>query len=265
MAEDTQVDNQQQQEATSNVAAEQEARKFGWVPKEDYKGNESDWKDAETFLARGKEINGFLRRDLEKIKQAHEAELSEIRETMEQFRKYHNETEERAYKRALQDLKAEKAKAIEVGDGKKVVEIDEQMANLREAQVKPEPKKETKVDNTWNDWVDDNEWYEDNAEAMEIADRIGRKLARRNPTLKGRPFLDEITKLVKEQHPDLFENPNRGSTKVGSNSDSRKNSAGDKKKKSFSDLPVEAQQACNKFVKQGLMTQEQYLNEYDWE
>ena len=84
--------------------AEIEATQFGWVPETDYKGNPEDWKDAETFLKRGKEINGFLRKDLEKIKtknQSLESELSEIRATMEEFRKYHNETETRAYKRPL--------------------------------------------------------------------------------------------------------------------------------------------------------------------
>jgi len=36
-------------------------------------------------------------------------------------------------------------------------------------------------------------------------------------------------------------------------------------KKSYGNLPPEAKAACDKFVKQGLMTKEAYVAEYDWE
>jgi hypothetical protein len=38
-----------------------------------------------------------------------------------------------------------------------------------------------------------------------------------------------------------------------------------KKKKGYNDLPAEAKAACDKFVKQKLMTVEQYVNEYEWD
>ena len=68
--------------------SEVEASTFGWVPKEQFHGNPDEWKDADTFLKRGKEINGFLRNDLEKIKRAHAAEVAELRQTMTEF--HHN-------------------------------------------------------------------------------------------------------------------------------------------------------------------------------
>ena len=38
-----------------------------------------------------------------------------------------------------------------------------------------------------------------------------------------------------------------------------------KGKKSYENLPSEAKAACDKFVKQGLMTREEYVKEFEWE
>ena len=37
-----------------------------------------------------------------------------------------------------------------------------------------------------------------------------------------------------------------------------------KSKRSYEALPGDAKDACDRFVKQGLMTKEQYLDAYDW-
>jgi hypothetical protein len=76
-------------------------------------------------------------------------------------------------------------------------------------------------------------------------------------------FYEEVTRQVKEAQPEKFTNPARKSASVSSSSDGRSPST--KTKKSYNDLPSEAKQACDKFVKQKLMTQEQYVAEYQWE
>lgn len=249
--------------------AEVEAKQFGWMPLEEYKGNPDEWKDAETFLRRGKEINGFLRKDLEKIKEDNrkkEAELAEIRATMEEFRKYHNDTEARAYKRAVEELKAEKIEAIERGDGVRVVEIDDQIDQIKEAQqTKPEAKKDPVpgYDADYVSWAKSNLWFSTDAELQSLALLIGQEINATEPNIKGRAFYDEVSKRVKEAVPEKFENPARNSSNVASSSDGRSPST--KKKKGYSDLPAEAKAACDKFVKQKLMTQEQYVSEYQWE
>jgi hypothetical protein len=250
--------------------AEQEARQFGWVPKEEFKGNEDDWRDAETFLKRGKEINGFLRKDMEKLHtklSQKDAELAEIREAVEEFRKYHNETEARAYKRAIDDLKKEKIEAIQQGDGERVVEIDDEIDKYKEAQqTKPKEEKKAPVQqglNEFDEWVLENTWFATNAEAKYLAELYGKELSVKNPEIKGRQFLDAVAKRVKEEHSDLFENPARRTADVSSSSDGRKPSG--KSKRGYNDLPPEAKAACDKFVKQKLMTQEKYVSEYQWD
>jgi hypothetical protein len=252
-------------------AVEQEARQFGWVPEEDFKGNKDEWRSAEDFLKRGREINGFLRKDMEKLNSKlaqKDAELAEIKATIEEFKKYHNETESRAYKRAIDDLKQQKIEAIQSGDGERVVEIDEQIDQYKEAQrtstVKTEPaKKQEPVLNEFDEWVLDNKWFVTNQEAKYLAELYGKELTVRNPEIKGRAFLDAVSKKVKEEHPDLFENPARSSGAVSTSSDGRK--PGGKSKRSYNDLPPEAKAACDRFVKEGLLTQDKYVSEYEWD
>ena len=40
----------EQESAQLDPQVEKEARLFGWVPKEEFRGSESDWVDAEVFV-----------------------------------------------------------------------------------------------------------------------------------------------------------------------------------------------------------------------
>lgn len=245
--------------------AEQEARQFGWVPKEEFKGDPEDWRDANEFLRRGREINGYLRKDLDKLQgqlQTRDRELAEIRDAMEEFRKFHNETEARAYQRAITDLKKEKVAAIEQGDGERVIEIDDEIDKIKEAQRKPEPKATQSVDTGWTQWTQKNQWYGKDEVLTALANGFAEKVKAENPDLVGAPFLDKVADLVKQTMPDKFENPNRQHSAVSGSGTS--GSGTGKKKKTYDDLPADAKAACDKFVKQGWMTKEQYVAEYEW-
>lgn len=255
---------------------EVEARKFGWVPQEDFKGEQDEWKDAATFVKRGKEINGFLRKDLEKIentlakeRSAHQQELAEIRQSMDEFSKYHKETKERAYKLALEELKAQKVLAIEQNDGSLVVDIDDQIANIKEAQkpVVEEKKSAASVSPEFNkiytEWAKENIWYATDPELRAYADLVADEVTAEFPNKKGKEYLDEVTKRVKDEKAEKFTNPARQNTNVSSSSDGRAPAV--KGGKGYNDLPPEAKAACDKYVKQKLLTREQYLSEYDWE
>lgn len=262
--------DEEQQENSNDVevvAQETEAKQFGWVPKEDFKGDETEWRDASTFLKRGKEINGFLRKDLEKIKASHAREIAELRDTMKEFTAYHKETEARAYKFALEDLKKEKIAAIEQGDGERVVAIETQMDKVKEAQaiptVKETPPRKEQNDREYTEWLVENQWYISDPKLGKIAEGMGSLLHTQHPELVGKEFLDEITRQVKEALPERFENPNRRNNQVGNSSDGR-SPGGTKKKESYENLPADAKAACDKFVKQKLLTKEQFVADYDW-
>lgn len=255
-------------DAPQHSEVEAEARKFGWRPQEEFKGDPADWRDADEFLKRGREINGYLRKDLDKINKRNEdlmRELSEMKGTVQEFKKFHEETEKRAYERALQQLREEKKNAIREGDGDRVIEIEEQMDALKEDQSKrqaaPQQQQQPRVpDPVFENWVNEgNQWYTTDREMQEFADATAITMHQRGSKLTGVEFMEAVKEKVKRAFPEKFQNENRTRPNaVEGNSSARPTRGG----KSYSDLPPEAKAACDKFVKQGLITQKQYVSEY---
>ena len=232
-----------------------EAKRQGWVPQEEYTGPADKWVDAETFVKKGKEINALLRKDNDFLKR----ELAELKTTVQEFSKYHAETEKRAYDKAMTDLRQQKKEAISQGDGDRVLEIDDAIDELKQA--KPTPKVVApQPDPSFVEWTEDNRWYNSDPQLKMEADMIGEVIKRQNPMLVGMEFLNEVTTRVKRMYPEKFNNVNRSKPSPVE----APSSAGMGKKggKSFNDLPQEAKAACQKFEKTGLLTREQYVKEY---
>jgi hypothetical protein len=256
VAEEETVDVAEQQ-SVPEVDEEtlKEAKRQGWVPQEEYNGPEDKWVDADTFVKKGKEINALLRKDNDFLKR----EVAEMKTTMMEFKKFHADTEKRAYERAMSDLREQKKEAISTGDGDKVLQIDDAIDELK-AQ-KPVPSKATpQIDPVFVQWNEDNPWFGKDTELTEEANLIGEVIKRKQPSLIGEAFLEEVTKRVKKAYPEKFTNSNRNrpSPVEGTTAPKATNKSG----KSFNDLPPEAREACQKFEKNGLLTRAQYLKEY---
>ena len=232
-----------------------EAKRQGWVPQEEYSGPADKWVDAETFVKKGKEINALLRKDNDFLKR----ELAELKTTVQEFSKYHAETEKRAYEKAMTDLRQQKKEAISQGDGDRVLEIDDAIDELKQA--KPTPKVVApQPDPSFVEWTEDNRWYNSDTQLKMEADMIGEVIKRQNPMLVGMEFLNEVTTRVKRMYPEKFNNVNR--TKPSPVEGNSPAGVGKKGGKSFNDLPQEAKEACLKFEKTKLLTREQYVKEY---
>ena len=235
-----------------------EAKRQGWVPQSDYNGPEDRWVDADTFVKKGKEINALLRKDNEFLKR----EVSEMKTTMMEFKKFHADTEKRAYDRAMLDLRDQKKEAINTGDGDKVLQIDDAIDELKQARAieKVDVRPSNQPDPTFVQWNEDNPWFGKDTELTEEANLIGEVIKRKKPTLIGEAFLDEVTKRVKKAYPEKFTNSNRGRPSPVEGTTAPKASA--KGGKGYNDLPPEAKAACQKFEKSGLLSRDQYLKEY---
>jgi hypothetical protein len=266
MAEDNSQDTSG---SPDNAAVEKEARQFGWSPKEEFKGDESQWRSAEEFLQRGREINGFLRKDLDKIRTQNlglESELRTVREAVVKFKEFHEQTEERAYKKALADLQSQKKKAITEGDGDTVVAIEEAMDQLKEERNTTTPAAATSnpSDEVYRQqfiaWSGENQWFQTDTSLRAAANGFADIVKAENPSLVGTPFLEAVANKVKEAFPDKFENGLRGKpSAVEGNTNTPRSSSS---KKSYADLPPEAKAACDSFVEQGLLTKEQYIKDF---
>ena len=237
-----------------------EAKRQGWVPQDEYDGPSEKWVDAETFVKKGKEINALLRKDNEFLKR----EISEMKSTMMEFKKFSADNEKRAYERALSELREQKKQAVSQGDGDKLLEVDDAIEELKEqrARESQEAKKTTnQIDPSFVEWNDENKWFGKDTELTEEANLIGETIKRRQPTLIGREFLDEVTKRVKKMYPEKFTNANRDKPSPVEATTGNKMSA-KSGKHSFNDLPPEAKSACIKFEKQKLLTREEYIKDF---
>ena len=186
------------------ISVEQEARSQGWVGKEEFRGNEDEWVDAETFVKRGKEILPVLRKNNEKLLQRlakAEKDAEEARNVARDFQKFQKETYERkaqSYEAEIAQLKQAKKEALSQGDGDRAVEIDDKIDNLKEevTAAKAEATKAAtpppSLNPELNSWLEKNEWFGTDKRLTGVANGIGEALRAENPALQGQAFLDKL-------------------------------------------------------------------------
>ena len=269
------------QEAPEASQFESEARAQGWVAAEEFRGSETDWVDAETFVRRGKEIMPILRKNNEKLlKELGEARkiAEEARESAKEFREYQKQQFEKKTKDLegqLEQLKQAKRDAITQGDGDRAIAIDDAMDDLKEQRL--EAKEDLKAaeekakevpqitqDPILNTWMEKNDWFGKDSRMTGVANGLGVELRRENPSLNGQAFLDKLDSELQEMFPEKFGKKRTPNPMEGSPNGTARPSVSSGKK-TYNNLPPEAKAACDKFVKQGLMTKEAYVAEYDWE
>jgi hypothetical protein len=280
MPEDNVSDNQQAN-IPENNQLEKEARIFGWVPKEEFRGDDSDWVDAEVFVKRGKEINPILRKNNETLlKKLDEKskEIDSIKASVEEFKKFQKESFERKQQELevqIAELKTRKKEAIAEGNGDLVVDIDDQIDEIKEAQReakaeanKPAPVAEPQAPTIPDDpelqaWFSRNDWFGKDDEMTDLTNSLGATVRKQFPHLSGREFLNKLDDKIAEYFPQkILGNKSRGSS-VDSGSNVRGNSGS--AKKSYENLPEDAKAACDRFIKNGwIKSKQEYVENYDW-
>jgi hypothetical protein len=240
-------DNAPQDNTPQPSQAEVEARSAGWVPKEEFEGDEHKWVDAGEFLRRGE-----LFAKIEKQNK----ELKDVRKALAQMAEHNAKVKQAAYKEALETLKAEKKKAFEEGDADAIIEIDEKILETKEQakqaeradaeQIKQEAQE---LHPEFKAWVDRNAWYAQSAPMKAFADALGADLATKG--LSPSEVLKEVEKQVKEEFPQKFRNPNKdkpGAVEGASNKAARPTNG-------YQPTDME-RQIAKRFVRQGLFKTE---------
>jgi hypothetical protein len=248
-------ENQEIQNAEVQVdPVEQEARASGWVPKEEFHGDEHKWVDAGEFVRRAPL---FQKLDLQN------RELKELRKGLDALKAHHAQVRDHEYKRALDELKAAKKEAYLEGDPDALIEIDEQVAAVKvaQAQFKQEQAAEAAkatdpevVHPEFAAWTKRNAWYNDNKPMRAFADTLGLEL--RSKGLTPTEVLRQVEIQIKEEFPTKFRNPNRdkpGTVEAGGKGGSVKGGSGE------ASLTDDERRIMNTFVRTGVMTKEQYI------
>lgn len=237
------------QEGPSPV--EQEARDSGWVPLEEYTGDANKWVDAAEFVRRGplfKKIDSQSR------------EIKAMRQAIADIQALHEKSREAEYKKALAEIRAEKKAALIEGDADAVIEADEKMDMIREAQR--EAPKATQVESEGEAhpefvaWVSKNTWYNNHKGMKAFADTVGAEF--RNQGMSPSDVLRAVEKEVRKEFPGRFVNPNQAKPNaVEGGSGSPKGSGG----KEDIVLDELERRTMNNLVRLGVLTEAQYKAE----
>jgi hypothetical protein len=231
------------------TAVEEKAAEQGWVPEEEWEGDPEQWRPAKEFLDRG---------ELFKKIEDQNRTIKEFKKALEDLKGHHAKTRDTEYRRALETLKAQKVQAIEEGDAQSVVKIDDQIDLVKEEQRKLatqayEPAVQ-ELNPEFVAWTDRNKWYERDENMKIFADALGQRLAAagRSPSA----VLAEVERQVREEFPHKFKNPNRDKPGAVEGSVSKGGKAG-----SSIQLSDDERRVMQRFVRTGVMTEKQYMDE----
>lgn len=246
----------------SDPESEAEARKYGWRPKSEFDRDPSGWVDAKRFL----EIPQTQVKMLRDSKRASEKELRELRDQVSRIEgttktaiERVREQEKLAYEAKLSEFERSKREAAEVGDMARYDAIQSQQAKLRAPEPIEQPREQPRIH-------PDLEVYRQSDAGAWIgnsdATSFGYAEIERNPSIKQLPVgkqLQWVEGRVREHFPELFPQQQQRASKV----DGGGVAGFQRRGKGADDLPAEARQVGQDFVKEGVFKNlEDYAREY---
>jgi hypothetical protein len=195
---------------TASHDYEAEARTLGWRPKEQWRGDEKRWVDAETFVQRSQgwlpmvqQRNQEMSRDLAAAK----SEITELRDIMAQQLDRQRRAEQIGYKRAMRELEQRKAEAISNADAAEVARVDQEIRDMG-----PEPAKEPsppvrqataqpqgqQADPVVVEWVQRNPWVTADPTAWDMAVSTLNRVQAAAPGAALNDHLSEVERRIKK-------------------------------------------------------------------
>lgn len=249
------------QEQGQSATPEQEARSMGWVPREEFRGDQTRWVEAEIFLDRGHTVMPILKKTNQRLEEQLRTQAAELanmktmfsasQESIQELQAVHAEATKAAVARARTELKAQLKEARSEGDVDAELEIRDQLDTLTEqsraAEQKPAPQQQAPVQQQlhpeWNDWAKDNTWFGTDQRKTMRAMGIAQEL-RADPDLDGltgRAFFDKVVDVMNER------SGGPRTSKVGESRPSGDGGSGASGGgTSFNSLPAEAKEACDR-------------------
>lgn len=223
----------------------------GWVPKDQFHGEEDDFVDAKEFIKRGELFTKIDRQN---------RELKAVKQALDAMKQHYSRVEEASFNRALTELRSKQKQAFNDGDLDQFHQIEDQIdeAKRQQEQAKVLANTPVEADNVpapeFVAWTNRNPWYNSTKYMREFADEYGLDLARQGVARS--EILKRVEEATRKEFPHKFVNPNKTNAPELSNSRSTgQNSA----KKDDYPLSAEERKVMNNLVAAGLLTKEEYI------
>lgn len=232
-----------------------EAKEQGWNP--DHEGENKV--DAKTFVERGEKIIGIVKSKNARL----ENRIEHLEQSNREFGEYHKKTVESQRKQGAEkvaELETQLAKAITEGDGPAYTQTQREIESVK-AQT-PDPTNDAQAwDRMAQSWAVENKWYTEKPKLAIYADGISDRI--RAEGYNGQAYFSELTRRVKEDHPEEFTNPNKAKPSGVETGGQRETP--DSAERTYANLPADAKKACDGYVKDGFMSQKDYVSTYEFE
>ena len=236
----------------THTETELKALESGWVPKEEFQGEEHKWVEAGEFLRRG---------ELFKKIEDQSKQLKDVRSALNEMKKLHGQVREVEYKRALDTLKAQKKAALLDGDADAVMAAEERIDLVKEQvkQLQAEPANVQSDSGAEHPefvaWTEQNNWYKTSTPMKAFADALGQELSRAGNSPS--EVLKKVAAEVRKEFPTKFRNPNQ--EKAGAVDNGSARGTGGSTKFTLSD---DERRIMNTFIRQGVFkTEKEYTDE----
>lgn len=157
------------------LSAAELAASMGWRPEEDFKGPKDKWVDADTFLANREKNLGIAKDSNKRLEQTVRDQAKKLKRAeavIGQLKTF----EDRAYQRALSELKAQQKAAVEDGDTARFDKLDKELDDLRANAPAKEDQKQVDMQEVFTEWLIDNSWYKEDSLKQQYADLQFEKL-----------------------------------------------------------------------------------------
>lgn len=253
---------------------EAEARQLGWTPKDEFRGDESRWIDAEAFIKRGEEQMPLLKKQVQDQK-------GKI-EFLERQVKRLTKAEQTAYDSAVADIKARQREAVEYGDVKAFETLDKELDTLRD-RAADAPAAEEDPNLAFAEFREAHEWYDLGAQAgateterraRALADRLADKYSaqglQREPGMTPAKFFAKIAEDVREQIP-MLGGERAPKPKPAVDVAGVTRPGGGRTAKTGANLPPEAKAQALRFFEKGIIKAkdkgealDKFAKDYDW-
>lgn len=278
------------------------ARDMGWIDRESFRGDASEFIDADEFVSRGEKLLPILKANNRKLA----GEVRELRTTVNQqgqqleravtalneFQKQGAQSRVDRLKAEKQRTLAEKTAAIQADDAAGQTQADDRLTQLNSEIIEAEkavgtanptnrqqtaPSNQAANQAAYNSWLAANSWYGQDARKTRYANGVAQELRAdpANADLVGEAFYRKVNEEVAREFPvkrkadSKTEPGGNGSGNGGGGSEG----GGDH---SYSDLPADARAVCErnakspKFVGKGKLFEtadaykQHYVEHYDW-
>lgn len=230
------------EQAWSDAEA-QEAESMGWIPPDRSK----KLPEGKTFLD---PVKYMERNPLYGRMKSLESSFGQLTEHYQKASERDRETAKKEYEAKIESLNAKKVEALDAGEHKTVVDIDEA---IRTTEKPVEPVH----DPVFDLWAKDNDWYIKDKFLAVQADNIAQKYL--NEGVLGKAMLDETTKDIKKGYPDRFKTARSRPASVEGDTGKP---AGKTKELSEKDLTAEERTIYRNFEKIGSFPKDEHKQQY---